>query len=70
LELTESVGAFVDQPQTLSLLVYQLLILAVDHVPAYVKVAVAIHVLFLATQVLVLPVKSLLSSLVIVLASP
>jgi len=36
----------------------------------YVKVAAAIRVLFLATLVLVLPVKSLLDSLVIVLASP
>lgn len=59
-----------DQLQILSLLVYQLLILAVNHVPAYVKVAAATHVLFLVTLVLVLPVKSLLSSLVIVLASP
>lgn len=59
-----------DQLQILSLLVYQLLILAVDHVPVYVKVAAAIRVLFLATLVLVLPVKLLFDSLVIVLASP
>ena len=59
-----------DQLQTLSLLVYQLLILAVDHVPVYVKVAAVIRVLFLVTLVLVPPVKSLLDSLVIVLASP
>lgn len=69
-ELMGSVGAFVGQLQTLSLLVYQFLTPVVDHVPAYAKVAAAIHALSLAIPVLVPPVKSLLGSLVTVLVSP
>jgi len=69
-ELMGSVGAFVGQLQTLSLLVYQFLTPVVDHVPACAKVAAAIHALSLAIPVLVPPVKSLLGSLVTVLVSP